>query len=384
MQVDIVLGEKYSHLWSVDILYTKIVELCKVKGIDTRFIHFPPAPHWLNYIKYDLNWSAVAIRRYAYSKYLAWRSHRPGAITHITHNYAAYTKSFGARSPSCVHIQDTILEQDYGQMGNRRYKYLNDGFSNLDAFIVSSQYVGQKVRDLFPLIPEEKIHQIYPGIDYDQLPLTPRDICRDKLDKWWGIPSDKEVVLCFGADQYRKNATSAIRAFELAAKENPDLVFLKAGTSHIQAERDFIDNFIARSPIKDRIYRLYQVPQERIATMYSAAACSIFPSLDEGYGMPPLESIACGTLPIVSNLVCLPEVMGKKYPFLVNPYDVSEMATCILDIVSEDESLVRDQVIRFRNEHMKVHDLNKSVTKLVSVWESLDETHSQGEGVLPA
>jgi glycosyltransferase involved in cell wall biosynthesis len=373
MKVDIVFGEKYSHIWSVDLLYTRIVELCEKRGIDTQFIHFPPAPDWFNHFRFDANWSAAAVRRLAMCKYLAKYKSRKGAVTHITHNYVAYTKTFGKNSPSVVHIQDLIAEQDYGNIGRRRRQYLEEGLSNMDACVCSTDYVADRVREAFPNMLPQKIIKIHPGIDYENLVPANKEYSRQMMEQWHHIPADKDYVLCFGSDAYRKNTIAAIRAFETVAEDTPDLAFVKAGTSHILEEQEYIDNYIARSPFKDRIHRIYSVPSAHVNAMYSGAICSMFPSIDEGYGMPPLESIACGTIPIVSNLTCLPEVMGRFYPFLVNPYDHADMVNALRDITTESKLVVEVAVKKYRASMMERHDLNKSVASLVSLWEMLHE-----------
>src|SRR5205085_2132361 len=82
------------------------------------------------------------------------------------------------------------------------------------------------------------------------------------------------------------------------------------------------------------------MPEETLAVMYRLAAVFVFPSLYEGFGLPPIEAMASGTPVVTSNVSSLPEVAGDA-AVLVDPYDPEAIADGI-DRVLRDESLRRD------------------------------------------
>lgn len=96
----------------------------------------------------------------------------------------------------------------------------------------------------------------------------------------------------------------------------------------------------AAEGIGDRVLRLGFVPDELLPELYNAATCFAWPSIYEGFGLPPLEAIACGTPAIVADASSLPEVVGDA-GLLVPPDDVDALATAV-------EALLTDDVLRAR------------------------------------
>jgi glycosyltransferase involved in cell wall biosynthesis len=86
------------------------------------------------------------------------------------------------------------------------------------------------------------------------------------------------------------------------------------------------------------------VPPEDLPALYSAARLFVLPSLYEGFGLPVLEAMACGTPVVCSNASCLPEVAGDA-ALLVEPHDVDGLAAALERVLS-DEALRRVMIER--------------------------------------
>ena len=97
---------------------------------------------------------------------------------------------------------------------------------------------------------------------------------------------------------------------------------------------------IENSALKDEIRITGFIPEEDLPFVYNAADLFVFPSLYEGFGLPPLEAMACGTPVVASNVPALPEVVGEA-ALLVDPYDIDEL-------VSAMERILRDRQLRER------------------------------------
>jgi glycosyltransferase involved in cell wall biosynthesis len=82
------------------------------------------------------------------------------------------------------------------------------------------------------------------------------------------------------------------------------------------------------------------VPQETLRTFYENAAAFAFPSLNEGFGLPPLEAMECGTPVLTSNVSSLPEVVGDA-AVMVNPDNVFEIARGLKEILTDEELRTR-------------------------------------------
>jgi glycosyltransferase involved in cell wall biosynthesis len=83
-------------------------------------------------------------------------------------------------------------------------------------------------------------------------------------------------------------------------------------------------------------YFLGRVPDEELRKLYVAARCHVHPAHYEGFGLPPLEAMACGTPTIVSNSSSLPEVVGDA-ALLVNPKEPEEIAVALHRLLTDDE-----------------------------------------------
>ena len=88
-------------------------------------------------------------------------------------------------------------------------------------------------------------------------------------------------------------------------------------------------------PIQNKIRFLGYLPQEELPFLYSGADVFVFPSLWEGFGLPPLEAMACGTPVVTSHVSSLPEVVGDA-AILVDPNSALEIADAIYQILIDE------------------------------------------------
>ncbi|MED4270806.1 glycosyltransferase family 1 protein [Geobacillus stearothermophilus] len=137
-------------------------------------------------------------------------------------------------------------------------------------------------------------------------------------------------VLAVSSLNPRKNFKTLIKAFKEPILNNLNLDFVIAGP---KPEKLFakIKNF----ENKDFKYLGY-VTDSELRTLYENALCFVYPSLYEGFGIPPLEAMLCGCPVIVSNQTSLPEICGNK-ALQCNPMDSNDIAKKILLIYSNDE-----------------------------------------------
>jgi glycosyltransferase involved in cell wall biosynthesis len=107
------------------------------------------------------------------------------------------------------------------------------------------------------------------------------------------------------------------------------------------------------------------VPEAHLPALYSGAVCFVYPSYFEGFGLPPLEAMKCGTPVIVGNKTSLPEVVGDA-AFLVDPFNVDEIAHA-MEQVLKDSSL-RSQLRAKGLERSKLFDWQDTARKTVAVY----------------
>jgi glycosyltransferase involved in cell wall biosynthesis len=153
----------------------------------------------------------------------------------------------------------------------------------------------------------------------------------------YGIP-EGEYFLTLAAPQPRKNLAFLIRAFFrlLDEGQSRDTYLVLAGSKEQGWMYDEIFAAAESSPkYRSRLIFTGYVTDEDLASLYSGSTAFVFPSLYEGFGLPPLEAMACGAPVITSNTTSLPEVVGDA-GIMVDPQDEEALAQAMLDVMNDE------------------------------------------------
>lgn len=153
--------------------------------------------------------------------------------------------------------------------------------------------------------------------------------------KKYNLP--QKFILAVSGLEPRKNIARLIDAFAEVKKKHTEYKLIIAGGSGWRADK--VKRKIARSG--DTIMHIGKCETEDLPALYANAAVFVFPSLYEGFGIPPLEAMASGCPAVCSNASSLPEVTGDA-ALIVNPENTEEIAIAILKII-EDKRL-RDKL----------------------------------------
>ena len=186
----------------------------------------------------------------------------------------------------------------------------------------------------------DKITVIHSGCDETMQPVEDEAIV-ERVKARYGIPGD--YVLHVGTLQPRKNLGRLLEAYALARKqakrgETPCLVI--AGSKGWLYDQIF--QKVKRLGLEAEVIFPGYVSQDDLPALLSGARLFVFPSLYEGFGLPVLEAMACGTPVLCSNVSSLPEVAGDA-ALLVDPLDVKSMAEAMNRLL-QDEGL-RSQLV---------------------------------------
>ncbi|MCB0049455.1 MAG: glycosyltransferase family 4 protein, partial [Caldilinea sp.] len=150
----------------------------------------------------------------------------------------------------------------------------------------------------------------------------------------YGLP--ERFVLAVGTIEPRKNINGLLHAFaHLRQKYALDDVGLAIAGGKGWLYDETLE-LIDKLGIGAGVHLLGRVPDEDLHRLYVAARCHIHPAYYEGFGLPPLEAMACGTPTIVSNVSSLPEVVGDA-ALLVDPHDTEEMAVAMHRLLTDDD-----------------------------------------------
>ncbi len=163
-----------------------------------------------------------------------------------------------------------------------------------------------------------------------------RHTARERVAAAYGL--DDRYVLAVGLIQPRKNLPRLLEAFALVARQHGDLGLAIAGRDGPEAQA--VRQRVADLGLGDRIRFLGSVPEADLPELYRAAEMLVYPSLYEGFGLPALEAMACGTPVVASNTTSLPEVVGEA-GLLVDPLSVGEMAQAMERVVGDADLAAR-------------------------------------------
>ena len=177
-------------------------------------------------------------------------------------------------------------------------------------------------------VPPGMVTTIHLGVDADFAPVT--DAARlERTRERFGLPG--RFILYVGAVERQKRLEPLMVAAAAVLKRDLVDCVVLAGEGGRGA--DNVRRVVAELGIGERVKFLGYVPQEFIAPLYTLARCAVYPSWYEGFGMPVLEAMACGTPVITSNASSLPEVGGDA-AVLIPPGDVGAMTQALVQLLT--------------------------------------------------
>jgi glycosyltransferase involved in cell wall biosynthesis len=229
-----------------------------------------------------------------------------------------------------VHDMSSLLFEDAGGRPKRfrLYQYRR-GLRRAAKVIAVSNATRRDIEDLFGL-PAAKISQIYNAPDPRFLENGPHP----------GVEEHQTLLERYhvGTIRPQKNIPRLVEAFAVLRGDLEDDPNYKDLRLIIIGDEISRHPAVRRTVIQTRMQPYVRflgfVPFDKLRTFYSAAAAFVFPSLYEGFGLPPLEAMASGTPVITSNISSLPEVAGSA-AVLVNPENVFEIAKGIREALTK-------------------------------------------------
>ncbi|MCY6355536.1 glycosyltransferase family 4 protein [Clostridium sp. ZS2-4] len=198
---------------------------------------------------------------------------------------------------------------------------------NADGIITVSEYSKKDILKFFP-IDENKIFVTPLAADSIYKPLN-KEVCLNFLKENYTI--ETPFILYIGGFSQRKNVETLINSFiKISSNFDKDYSLVIVG-----ARKD-LGTFLSRKYTNSsKIIFTGFVPQNDLPYFYNGCEVFVYPSLYEGFGLPPLEAMSCGTPVITSNITSIPEVVENS-GILINPYDEDELGKSIEKVLSDN------------------------------------------------
>lgn len=280
-----------------------------------RFLHNLPGVRILGLQLQQLRFTAGSREKplslYHEPNYLAFRFNGPTVVT-------AHDASW-VRYPEAHPVQ--------------RVRNLNRQFprslERAQRIIVDSNFVAHELKELFGVSPD-RMRTVSLGVSSGFRAMSPVEtlpVCQRM-----GLEHGR-YVLSVGTLEPRKNLISLIHAFQRLpldlCRQYPLVIAGMAGWRHEQTDRE-----IALLENHGLLRFLGPVDEAVLPSLYAAARLFVYPSIYEGFGLPPLEAMASGTPVIASDRASLPEVVGEA-GLLVDPYDIDALAEAIRSVLED-------------------------------------------------
>lgn len=211
--------------------------------------------------------------------------------------------------------------------------------SMIDRVITVSEWSKRDIMRIFD-IPEDKIAVTYLAADSQFIPMD-KELSESFIRERYGL--EKDIILYLGGFSPRKNVKSILVAYSMIYKNlSKDYKVVIIGSS--KDEHQFLNKLAQSLEIGDKVYFTGYVPYEHLPYFYNASDLFVYPSLYEGFGLPILEAMCCGTPVITSNVSSIPEVAGDS-ALLINPFDTEELAKAMSKVL-EDINVKADLISR--------------------------------------
>ncbi len=343
MQVHLFHGPPQDKWFSMD-LYAQALTTSlqnQPKKLELKRLNFSrPFPHITGRVGAYLSllWRLVAY------PFLA-ASHR-GPINHILdHSYAHLAYGFPSCSTiiTCHDLAPWAMGESFTSFSYLTWRGIINGLKRANYILADSQSTANDLQKLFNF-PKEKLQVIPLGVQTHFCP-TLSDL-RQRL----GIPLDKNLILNIGANVPRKNISLLLQALNYLP---PNYLLLQIG---------------GNLPRSAQVWPLGYIPASDLPALYSLVDVFVFPSKYEGFGLPILEAMACGTPTIAADTSSLPEVVGEA-GLLVSPHNPQELAQAIQRIITEPDLA---NTLRQRGlEQVKLFTWNQTARQTLAIYQQV-------------
>jgi len=230
-----------------------------------------------------------------------------------------------------------------------------------DAIIAVSESTKLDIVEMLK-IPEKKVTVIYNGVN-ERFKSPQKQMDVKVIKQKYGLDN---YILCVGSIVPQKNLVRLLNAFALLKKSNTIYQLAIVGGSAWKSEAVLKE--IKRLNLSREVIMTGYVSDDDLPLIYSGATVFVYPSLYEGFGLPVLEAMACGTPVITSNVSSLPEVSGSA-AILVDPYNIDEISEAMRRVV-QDKNL-QQELIDKGLEQVKKFSFNKMAKETFIIYEQL-------------
>ena len=238
-------------------------------------------------------------------------------------------------------------------------KLLKSAVRRADKIIAISEHTKKDIIEILK-VPSEDVEVIYPGVD-DIFKVMDKEWAYSVIKRKYNL--NKRFILSVGNLEPRKNTKNLLLAYKLLLDEHLNHQLVIVGPQGWKAQEIF--DFVEKIGISENVIITGYVDSNEMPILYNAADVFVFPSLYEGFGLPPLEAMACGTPVVASNNSSLPEILGDA-AIMVNPLNVEDIKERIKRVLFD--KTLREKMISLGLERVKDFSWEKTVRQTLEIY----------------
>lgn len=294
-------------------------------------------------------------------------------VLHCTANTAPLILSSQIRLISTVHDIMYLYNSNkmpqpksmYQKMGKLYRKIMVPAsFQRVDAIITVSHYSKLDIMSYFPALPEEKIFVTYEAAN-EKFRSVDKDAARKRITTEMGIIGTYIFALA-GADP-RKNTETVIKNFiQLKAHRCIGHKLVLTGLPGWRNSKYY--EIVRNAGMEDDIVFTGYISEEQLVDLYNCAEFFLYPSRYEGFGLPILEAMACGTPVITSNVTSIPEIAGDA-AVLIEPTNKEQLNKAIVKML--DDGSLKNDMIKKGFEQSAKFSWRKMAIDTLAIYEGL-------------
>ncbi len=245
-----------------------------------------------------------------------------------------YFLPFWPSAPTVVAIFDisyTALPQEYPLSGRLKYHFCSSwSAKHCRAVITASEFTKDEIMKYYK-IPASKIIVIPLGVETVFRPLVNSKPIEEVKSKYGFLGP---FFLYIGTIFPRRNVPNLLKSFRTVIQKHSDCKLLLVGENHLIPKCDLI-RLLAELGLSDHVIWHRYIPEQDLVPLYCGAQALVYPSSYEGFGLPVLEAMACGTPVITTRHSSLPEVAGEAGLY-VDPYSLNDLTDAMIHILESN------------------------------------------------
>jgi len=336
---------------------------------ENEYVIFLNDPQYNQFVVPNERFTKVLVnaRHYSFAeqtKFLLMIQREKLDLMHFTHFNAPLLYN----GKTVVTIHDLILEFFPGKkMTSPLYRLgyratIKRAVNHASHIFTVSEHTAKDLQEIMHT-PREKITVTYNGLGAEFAPIQDENLAKKVRAEY---KLDRPFLLYTGVWRTHKNLVRLVEAFAKVREMGDDVLLVLTGRPDLIYNE--VPKAIERLNMVPFVRRVGLVSEENLIALYGLAGAYTFPSMYEGFGMPPLEAMACGTPVTTSNTSSMPEVCGEDALYF-DPYDVPDMANKIHQILNDTK--LRDKLVRGGFERVKKFSWRDCAEKTLAQYQKV-------------